>query len=95
MSNLTWRTSQKGNPYIKDGNFLISVFESRRDPGFCWCISSDEDAIKIFSKGAFSKRTEAMTDALRNYTHLVQEADPNEDLPREDDEVSYDDDTPF
>lgn len=79
MSNLSWRTSAKGNPYIKDGNFLITVFESKRDPGYCYCISNDEEAIKIFSKGTYGSKVEAMGAALKEYESLQEVSEPEED----------------
>jgi hypothetical protein len=81
MSNLSWKTSAKGNPYIKDGNYLITVFESKREPGYCYCISNDEEAIKVFSKGTYGSKVEAMAAATTAYEDYQEVPEPEDDVP--------------
>ena len=73
-----WKVSKNGNPYFKEGDFLVTVFESKRDPGYCWCISSDEQAVKEFSKGTFATKENAMADAILEYQNIVGPQDTGE-----------------
>lgn len=82
MSNgLEWKTSQKGNPYVKEGNYLITVFESKREPGFCYCISNDEEGIKVFSKETYGSKVEAMGAATAAYADYQEVPEPEDDVP--------------
>jgi len=74
-----WKTSAKGNPYFKDGNFLVTVYESKRKPGFCYCVSNDEENIKIFSNSEYPGKIEVMSAAVKEYTMLQEVPEPEEE----------------
>ena len=69
-----WRTSQKGNSYIRTDGFNITIFLNRNGT-WTWCLADLQTDRKEYSSGAFSTENEAKLGAFDRMISLKRPPD--------------------